>query len=241
MTTLFISDLHLNEERPDIARAFLRFLINEAMRADKLYILGDFFEVWVGDDDDSAFVNQVKSALKQTTNSGTQVFVMHGNRDFLLGQAFADDTGVELISDPTIINLYGKAVLLMHGDSLCTGDEEYQQFRAVTRSEEWQRELMEKTLEERRSIAAAMRNASKERNENIAQNIMDVTEAEVVTQMNYRNTKILIHGHTHRPAIHDIQLDSIVGKRYVLGDWCEKGWVIRATSANDIELESFEI
>jgi UDP-2,3-diacylglucosamine hydrolase len=238
VSTLFISDLHLDDSRPAVTRAFLHLLRYEAPAAESLYILGDFFEVWVGDDNDSPLIREVIDGLKQLTEKSTPVFIMHGNRDFLLGQQFCRKTGCTLINDPTVIALYNKPVLLMHGDSLCTEDAHYQAFRQQVRSPEWQQQLLEKPLAERLAIAKQLREASMEANSNKAEDILDVTPSEVQTAMKQHNVEVLIHGHTHRPAIHQ---ENPLNTRIVLGDWDQQGWSLLYHPDGSYELNNFPI
>jgi len=240
MTTLFISDLHLDESRPDITRAFFEFLERETPHAEALYILGDFFEVWVGDDDDSEFSRQIVERLRDITDSGTALYFMHGNRDFLVGDIFIKETGATPLPDPSVIELYGEPVLLMHGDSLCTLDEDYMIFRQQARSPEWQQQLMSHSLAERRIIAADLRLKSQSMNSLKAEDIMDVTPNEVSKVMELQQVKHLIHGHTHRPARHPLSLSSGAAERIVLGDWHDHGWVLRV-SPDAYSLEQFLI
>ena len=233
--TLFISDLHLDSARPAIIAALAAFLKNST-DADALYILGDLFEVWVGDDDDSPLAGEVTTLLREFTATGTPLYLMEGNRDFLLGQAFCDAVGAKLIQDPSVIDLYGTPTLLMHGDSLCTGDPEYMAFRATARSPAWQAELMAQSLAERRALATHLRSVSKEASSNKAEDIMDVTPSEVDRVMAEAGVTRLIHGHTHRPARHSVS----AGERIVLGDWHDQGWVIEARP-DSVELRSFAI
>ena len=233
--TYFISDLHLDEARPYVTQALAAFLA-ERRNAKALYILGDLFEFWVGDDDDSPIATEVTKLLAEYSSAGPDLFLMHGNRDFLLGKRFAKNTGAQLLDDPTVIKLDGKDVLLMHGDSLCTSDEEYQAFRALARSSDWQASILAQTLDERRALAEHLRMASKDAGSRKAADIMDVTESEVTKALMDSGTDILIHGHTHRPNRHKTE----AGTRWVLGDWDQSGWYIKAESG-DIELIEFNI
>lgn len=232
MATLFISDLHLDESRPAITRAFFDFLDQKASYADALYILGDFFEVWVGDDDDAPFNLQIVERLSQLQ---TPIYFMVGNRDFLVGEQFSRETGATLLADPSVIDLYGSQVLLMHGDSLCTSDTEYMAFRQQARSPQWQEALLSKPLEERRAIAKQLREQSKSMNSLKAEDIMDVTPEEVIKVMEEAGVSTLIHGHTHRPCRHPLEINGQTAERIVLGDWCQKLWWIEASS-DGIEL-----
>ncbi|WP_372777657.1 UDP-2,3-diacylglucosamine diphosphatase [Litorivivens sp.] len=236
MTTLFISDLHLDEKRPDIFRAFLHFLNDKAAKAETLYVLGDLFEAWVGDDDDATLARNSVAAFRKLSDSGTQLYFLHGNRDFLLGKRFAEETGGTLLSDPCKIELYGTPTLLMHGDSLCTADTEYQKLRQQLRSQEWQQQLLSQPLAARRQLAEQLRMASSEATSNKAEDIMDVTPAEVLTALSEHGCKRLIHGHTHRPARHALKIDGQDAERIVLGDWDSHLWYLQA-SADSLALE----
>lgn len=227
MTTLFISDLHLEAGRPEIGEQFLDFLDDEAADAEALYILGDFFEYWVGDDDPDTYYASIKRSLRAFTDTGVPVYFMHGNRDFMIGERFAAETGVTILPDPFAVELYGKSVLLSHGDALCTDDAEYQQMRAVTRNPEWQAMMLAKPLEERIAIAKQARTRSQERNATLREEIMDVNPDAVSRLIAEYGVEILLHGHTHRPAIHNVEVDDRIAKRVVLGDWYDQGSVVR--------------
>lgn len=224
--TLFISDLHLDPERPAITALFLEFLENRAPGADALYILGDLFEAWIGDDDASPMNRAVAAGLRACAAGGTPVFVMHGNRDFLMGASFASQAGCTLLADPACIDLYGTPTLLMHGDLLCTDDTEYLAFRKRVRSEQWQAELLSKPLEVRRQIAADLRQRSREMTGGKPEAIMDVNQQAVLDAMGSHRVRRLIHGHTHRPAIHEFSIAGQSAQRMVLGDWYEQGSVL---------------
>ena len=228
MATYLISDLHLDESRPDITRAFFQFLEGPAAGAEALYILGDFFEVWIGDDDDAPLAADVARQLKRYSDQGTAVYLMHGNRDFLLGDDYARRCGATLLPDPSLVTLAGKPVLLMHGDSLCTLDKEYMAFRQQARNPQWQQALLAKPLDERRQIAAQIRSVSQSMNSSKAEDIMDVTPDEVLQVMREHGVHTLIHGHTHRPARHTLSIDGEPAERIVLGDWGDLGWCIKA-------------
>ena len=227
MTTLFISDLHLDAKSPEIGEQFLRFLEGEAADADALYILGDLFESWVGDDDPDPHYALMKSALRALVESGVPVFFMHGNRDFMIGEQFAAETGVTLLGDPTPIELHGEKVLLSHGDALCIDDKQYQQVRLMTRNPDWQAMMRAKPLQERIAFAEHARQQSKEYNDSVGEDIMDVNQDAVVGTFRTRGVDILLHGHTHRPAVHDVELADRTAMRIVLGDWYEQGSVVR--------------
>ena len=250
VTTLFISDLHLDESRPKITAAFFHFLENHAYAAEALYILGDFFEAWIGDDEDSALSREVVVQLRRLSNSGVRLFIMHGNRDFLLGDVFAKQTGACLLADRHCIDLYGQKILLMHGDTLCTADTEYMTFRKQVRNPQWQSQLLAMPLEQRRLLAAQMRAQSREANQQNNMNnmnntdIMDVSPNEVVTEMEKAGVQIFIHGHTHRPQRHTLSANGKAAERIVLGDWEENLWYVQANSteakSNDPKLELIE-
>jgi len=227
MTTLFISDLHLEASRPDIGKQFLRFLSGEAREAEALYILGDLFEVWLGDDDPNPYYAEMKSALRELTDTSVPVYFMHGNRDFTIGSEFAAETGVEILNDPTIVDLYGENILLCHGDSLCTDDVQYQQIRAMTRAPEWQAMMLAKTIEERIAFAVQAREESSQRGESISDEIMDVNQGAVAAMMDEHGVDTILHGHTHRPAVHSVDLGDRSATRIVLGDWYDQGSVVR--------------
>ena len=239
--SLFISDLHLDPVRPEHLAALEVLLDKHTGKTDALYVLGDLFEAWIGDDDDTPFNQQAIAAFRRFADSGSKLYFMHGNRDFLLGQDFAAACGGTLLDEGTVVDLYGTPTLLMHGDSLCTLDTEYQQFRAMARSPQWQQGMLTQPLEQRRMIAQGMRMQSQGKNANKAENIMDVTPEEVVREMTDAGVQHLIHGHTHRPNVHDVDLPGGTGKRWVLGDWGKLGWQIVADSEKGLRLESFEI
>jgi len=227
MTTLFISDLHLEAERPDIARQFLDFLQTDASEADALYILGDLFEAWVGDDDPNTHYFTIKRALRKLVDSSIPVYFMHGNRDFMIGREFANETGVEVLKDPHRTNLYGQKALLSHGDVFCTDDVQYQKIRAMTRDPEWQAKMRAKPLKERLRIAEEARRQSLEQTLNLSMNIMDVNQDEIKNAIIKYGVDVLLHGHTHRPDVHTVDLGGRKAKRIVLGDWYQQGSVVR--------------
>lgn len=227
MTTLFISDLHLEAGRPEIGVQFLDFLSGEARDADTLYILGDLFEVWLGDDDPNPYYAGMKAAIRELVDSGIPVFFMHGNRDFMIGDEFATETGVTILQDPELIDLHGEKVLLSHGDALCTDDVEYQRFRAMTRNPEWQAMMLAKTIQERIAHALEARQGSVEHGKSLDDEITDVNQGAVEALIRKHGVDILLHGHTHRPAIHEVRLGDRTATRIVLGDWFEQGSVVR--------------
>ncbi|HET7063031.1 MAG TPA: UDP-2,3-diacylglucosamine diphosphatase [Rudaea sp.] len=226
MSTLFISDLHLDPARPHIVELFTRFVAGDARRAEALYILGDLFESWVGDDDDSPLAHQVVQSLSELNQAGVPVFFMHGNRDFLLGQAYAERAGMTLLNDPTVVEFAGERTLLMHGDTLCTDDVAYQEFRAVVRNPEWQKQFRARSLSERHAFAAQARAESVKHTAGAKPEIMDVNQAAVIAAMRKHGVRTLIHGHTHRPATHRFDLDGQAAERIVLGDWYEQSSVL---------------
>jgi UDP-2,3-diacylglucosamine hydrolase len=230
VTVLFISDLHLDGARPDITRQFLEFLEGEATQARRLYILGDLFEAWIGDDDPDADKRAVIAGLRKLTSAGVQCSVMHGNRDFLLGRRFCADTGTTLMEDGTVVDVFGQRVLLMHGDTLCTDDHSYQRLRRIVRNPIVQWVLRSLTLPQRQRLAQRMRAGSKahiEAADRATPYIMDVSADAVSAAFRRFGVDCLIHGHTHRPAIHGLTVDGHPRTRIVLGDWYEQGSVLR--------------
>ena len=220
--TIFISDLHLSADVPQLNALFFQSLQDWRGKIDALYILGDFFDVWVGDDDDGPFIQSIKAALADFAQA-TPVFVQHGNRDFLLGEKFAAESGIRLLPEQYVAELYGKPYLLVHGDELCSDDVAYQQFRAQSRNPMWQAAVLMKPLAERRMLAGQIRMMSEtKKNAEGKSEISDATEAGVQALLgNYagQNTAVLIHGHTHRPAVHTHEIDGRTLTRYVLQDW----------------------
>ena len=239
MAYCFISDLHLQESRPDITKAFLGFLEHTASKAEKLYILGDLFEAWIGDDDQNDFISNIQSALLKI-NKTTEVFFMHGNRDFLIGSEFASSSGLKLLNDPSSEEMFGNQVLLMHGDLLCIEDHDYQAFRKTSRDPKWQNEFLTKTIQERQEIAHNLRTISKEATGTKKEEIMDVSATEVIRTMKESSVNLLIHGHTHRPKSHKITVNDQPAERIVLGDWDAYGWFIWMDSSS-CELKNFSI
>jgi UDP-2,3-diacylglucosamine hydrolase len=239
MAYCFISDLHLHESRPDITEAFIKFTTKTANQAERLYILGDFFETWIGDDDKNDLVSLVKETLIEL-NQSTKIYAMHGNRDFLIGNKFLQETGAVLLEDPKKENMFGRSVLLMHGDLLCTDDKDYQSFRKTTREASWQRDFLSKPLLERKEIASELRATSKKATSEKKESIMDVSDDEVKKVMTNHSVNLLIHGHTHRPNKHSLTINNIPSQRIVLGDWDNFGWYIWMDS-NSCELKKFSI
>ncbi|MEM7016148.1 MAG: UDP-2,3-diacylglucosamine diphosphatase [Pseudomonadota bacterium] len=236
--TLFISDLHLDASREHLIRLCLDLFEGRAEQADALYILGDLFEAWIGDDDDNPAYTEVKAGLHQLTQSGVPVFVMQGNRDFLLGDDFCRETGCQLLADPCVVELYGKPTLLMHGDTLCTKDTGYLQLRQILHNPAWQQDFLSKPLADRRAMAEHLRAESQKQTSQKDMAIMDVTPEAVADVMREHQVTHLIHGHTHRPAIHDFKLDEQDVRRTVLGDWYEKGSLLELTQ-DSCQLHTF--
>jgi len=229
MTKLFISDLHLQAARPDISERFFRFLATEAAEAEALYILGDLFEAWIGDDDPDEHNREVQAAMRRLTDAGVAGYFMHGNRDFLIGDAFAERTGFTLLDDPVVHDLYGTPVLLSHGDAYCTDDVEYQAFRRQSRDPAWQRQVLSMSVEQRRALAGQAREESRAAMVDKAEDIMDVNAEAVAAALREAGVTTLVHGHTHRPAVHELDLDGTPATRIVLGDWYEQGTVLHWT------------
>ena len=230
--TYFIADLHLTENRPDITACFLSFLENEAPNAEALYILGDLFESWIGDDDNSSFVTEIAHALKSLNQSQTKTFFIHGNRDFLLGHKYAQKAGMTLLPEMALIDLYGQPTLIMHGDTLCTLDIGYQKFRKKSRSWWWQTMIKSLPLYIRKKIAANYRAKSAKATAMKPQDIMDVTPDEVVKCLEAYHSQLLIHGHTHRPNVHQLTANNAAAKRIVLGDWYQQGAWLKVTPSD---------
>ncbi len=240
MTSLFISDLHLDESRPEVTHALLNFLHRAAGECKALYILGDLFESWIGDDDESPLSSRVSRALKAFHATGSDVYFMHGNRDFLVGEAFCERSAVILLPEPYTFDLAGHKTMLLHGDSLCTQDQAYQTFRKQVRDPAYQARILTEPLEERRKLALKMRDMSAEATSNKPADIMDVTESEVQSVMESHGSTLLIHGHTHRPQRHPLNLSHGPSERIVLGDWHRSSHYLRV-SDNEIDLIRFQI
>ncbi len=227
MTILFVSDLHLDTARPAITRLFLDFLAGPARQAEALYVLGDLFEAWVGDDDPGEPGASVCAALKALADSGVPVWLMRGNRDFLFGPGIAARCGATLLPDPCVVDLHGHPTLLMHGDLLCSDDVAYQAFRRQVRDPAWQAGFLAQPLPARQAFAAQARAASREHQSAVSEAITDVNPGTVAEAMARHGVQRLIHGHTHRPAIHALRVDERAAVRVVLGDWYEQGSVLR--------------
>ncbi|MGS2721277.1 UDP-2,3-diacylglucosamine diphosphatase [Paraglaciecola aestuariivivens] len=237
--TYFIADLHLSADRDDINQCLFRFLREQAPKAEALYVLGDLFEVWIGDDDLNPFTLSIAKAFKALSETGIPIYFIHGNRDFLLRQGFANKAGMTLLPEQTVVDLYGKACLIMHGDELCTQDIEYQAFRKKARSWWWPRLILCLPLSLRKKIAAKGRATSKQKQKQLSAQIMDVTPEEVHKVMQSYQVSTLIHGHTHRPNIHHFELNGQAAQRIVLGDWYEQGSVLKVTK-QDFELQQLD-
>lgn len=231
MTALFISDLHLYHQRPAVTEAFRQFLRQEAVQADSLYMLGDLFEAWIGDDDPDPHNRSIVTSLKALTDSGTRCFFIRGNRDFLVGDRFAEETGVSILSDGTQIDLYNQPVLLLHGDTLCTDDKGYQRFRRFVRHPATRAAFLALPVAARRALAKRMRDQSMSASSQKPEEIMDVNQAAVEQTLRDESVKILVHGHTHRPAAHRFKLAGSDVQRIVLGDWYSQGSILRWDSA----------
>jgi UDP-2,3-diacylglucosamine hydrolase len=228
---LFISDLHLDGSRTDITDQFLTFLQTDARHAQALYILGDLFEAWIGDDDPDPDKQRIQLALHALTASGVPCYVMHGNRDFLLGKQFCRKTGCRLLSDETLISVGDKRILLLHGDTLCTDDHAYQQLRRRVRNPLVQFIMRNLPLATRKWLAAKMRAGSKMHIESAMAQIMDVNAGAVTQTFAKHQVDLMIHGHTHRPAVHSLKVNGMPATRIVLGDWYTQGSVLRWTDS----------
>jgi UDP-2,3-diacylglucosamine hydrolase len=231
MATLFISDLHIDASCRPIIRQFTEFLQTQARGADALYILGDLFDSWVGDDAPDAGQSAAIAAIKSLTASGVPCFVMHGNRDFLLGTRFCADAGARLLPDPVMVTLYGEPVLVMHGDALCTDDHAYQRLRATVRDADWQQQFLALSVAARRALAGAARTGSQAHMASMEDAITDVNADSVAAALRAAGTSILLHGHTHRPGMHSLSVDGRECTRIVLGDWHNQGSLLRWDSS----------
>ncbi|KFK97512.1 MULTISPECIES: UDP-2,3-diacylglucosamine diphosphatase [unclassified Serratia (in: enterobacteria)] len=238
MNTLFIADLHLCAQEPAITAGFLRFLQRDAVHADALYILGDLFEVWIGDDDPEPLHGEIAAALKALQQAGTPCYFIHGNRDFLLGKRFAQASGMTLLPEQQVIDLYGRKALILHGDTLCTDDQAYQEFRRKVHNTWIQTLFLALPLRWRLQIAAKMRARSQQTNQHKSAAIMDVNPQAVEQAMQQHHVHLMIHGHTHRPAIHPLALSTGKAQRAVLGAWHTEGSMIKVTP-EAVELIAF--
>jgi len=230
MATLFIADLHLDPSRPQITELFEHYLASdEVRRADALYILGDLVEAWVGDDDDAELPERIATAIRAVRDAGVPVYFMPGNRDFLLGETFAQRAGLTLLEDGAVHDLYGRPTLLMHGDLLCTDDVAYQTVRQQVRTPQWKAQILAMPLEARRAFATKAREDSRAHTGATQESIMDVNAEAVQQALRHAGVNRLIHGHTHRPAVHALPVDGHRAERIVLGDWYEHGSVLKVT------------
>ncbi len=236
MKPRFISDIHLCENSPHLTDAFKAFLNESKKTCTHLFILGDLFEIWIGDDDDSSFIQDIKKALIEFTSDGPETFFMHGNRDFLLGENFANEVGISLLPDPYTLDINGLKVILSHGDFLCTDDINYINFRNQVRSKDWQNDFLSKSIEEREQIAQSLRSDSKKATSNKPLEITDVNLETVNKFIKEHKPDIFIHGHTHKPKIHAHNAT----QRLVLGDWDNSGWYLSITE-NSLDLKEFNI
>ena len=227
MSVLFVSDLHLDAERPDAIDTFVRFVSEDCVRAERLFILGDLFEVWLGDDDDDPELARAVDAIASLRNYEVPCYIMHGNRDFLLGNAFAERTGARILTDYVTVEVYGQSLLLTHGDLLCTDDTAYMKLRATVRDQQWQAGFLARPITERRQIAASMRARSKTETAMKPDDIMDVNQIAVEETLRSHDVNFLIHGHTHRPGVHRFELDGNAATRIVLGDWYTEGTILQ--------------
>lgn len=240
MNTLFISDLHLSPERPDVTTAFCEFLRTRTSSTEALYILGDLFEAWIGDDDPSPLARQVVATLRQLTDNGVRILFLRGNRDFAIGKRFARETGCTLLPDEQLVDLYGERALVLHGDTLCTGDTAYQKFRRRIRNPAVLAIMRRLPLRIRQQMGIRGRARSRAMNRNKAEHIMDVAPATVIDAMTEHGVQILIHGHTHRPGVYPLTVNGRPARRIVLGDWTNVGWVLTADHSG-LELTRFAI
>ena len=226
MARLFVSDVHLDAAAPQATEQFLTFLRTEAAQAEALYILGDLFEAWVGDDDQEPANDRVCRALRVLTASGVACFALHGNRDFLLGTGFSERSGCQLLPDPVIAQLDGERVLLTHGDALCTDDHAYQELRSIVRAPTWQQRFLALPRAHREQLADEVRAGSRRHTSRAVPTIMDVNTQAVAAAFRATGVHRLVHGHTHRPGVHDIEIDGEPAQRIVLGAWYEQGSVL---------------
>jgi UDP-2,3-diacylglucosamine hydrolase len=234
MPTLFISDLHLEDKRPAMTAVMLEFLRTAARKADALYILGDLFEYWIGDDVLSTTATDVATAISALRNSRVPCYFMHGNRDFLIGQAWAAEAGLEILPEEIVVDLYGQATLLLHGDSLCTDDAGYQAFRRQVRDPAWQSGFLSTSVDQRQQVAQNARAASEKHTGNASMEIMDVNQQAVIDAMRRHGVQRMIHGHTHRPAFHELEVDGVPARRIVLADWYERGSMLEISPAAEV-------
>ncbi len=236
MKPRFISDIHLSENNPHLTNAFKVFLNESKEACTHLFILGDLFEIWIGDDDNNSFIQDMKETLIDFTLDGPETYLIHGNRDFLIGDTFANEVGISILSDPYTLDINGMKVILSHGDFLCTDDSDYIEFRNKVRSEEWQKDFLSKSINERNEIASSLRTDSRYATSKKSLEITDVNLETVKNFLKKNKPDIFIHGHTHRPCIHKEDLSV----RAVLGDWGDYGWYL-AINEKNYDLEKFKI
>ena len=236
----FISDLHLSSVESPITRSFFDFLDNKISTPTDLYILGDLFEVWIGDDDDSELASVIQSKLSNFTSNGNRLFFIAGNRDFLLGKSFASSANIEILEDPFTMNFNEMKIIISHGDFLCTHDSEYMNFREQVRSQAWKDDFLSKSLDKRKEIADGMRDASKVAGKNKSSEVTDVNLDDVDLFLRKEKPRLFIHGHTHRPDLHDLEYDDFSTQRIVLGDWDAFGWCLKLDD-NGPDLFKFKI
>ena len=234
MKPRFISDIHLSEDNHHLTDAFKAFLNESKETCTHLFILGDLFEIWIGDDDDNPFIQDIKKALINFTSDGPETFLMHGNRDFLIGETFASEVGISLLPDPYTLNINSMKTILSHGDFLCTDDADYIEFRNKVRSEEWQKDFLSKSINERNEIANSLRSDSRDATSEKSLEITDANLEAVNSFIQENKPDIFIHGHTHRPKIHEHNSS----KRVVLGDWDKSGWCLSITE-DGLDLQKF--
>ena len=236
---VFISDLHLMPERPQVIELFNQFIDDIASTADTLYILGDFLEAWWGDDDPATGYTDAFNSLAGLTGKQTKVYLMHGNRDFMIGQALAERCHFQIINDPHKIRIQDEDVLLMHGDTLCTDDIEYQKFRQMVRNPQWQQQVLTKSLQERYQLAKSIRQQSQQLTTGKEEFIMDVNQDETDKTFIENNVNLIIHGHTHRPAIHQKTVNDRLTTRVVLGDWHDSATYLRINNSSELKLQTY--
>ncbi|MGD9388951.1 MAG: UDP-2,3-diacylglucosamine diphosphatase [Thioalkalispiraceae bacterium] len=241
MSLHFLSDLHLSAEQSALTQLFINYLDQHTGDADAVFILGDLFEVWLGDDMILPEYQPAIDAMQQLTRTGIPIYVMYGNRDFLMREQFEQLSGCQLINDPTIIDLYGTPTLLMHGDTLCTDDTDYLQFRRMVRDPQWQQQLLNQSPEQRLALAREYREKSQAAMDNKADEIMDVNQDEVVATMNKYQVSQLIHGHTHRPDTHHFKIDAREVTRIVLSDWHDHEGYVLVCSASGCQTRTIQI
>ncbi len=239
INTILIADIHLTAERPDTVELFLRFLREKVARSQRLYILGDLFDVWLGDDDNSPPIPEIIKTLSDISSRGCQLFIIRGNRDFLIGEEFSRETGCALLHESAVINISGESTLLMHGDQLVTDDTDYQRDRIYLRSDQFRDEFLSKPLSERQMIASTLRKKSMEIKSELSKSAMDVVDAAVEEQMRKHHCWQLVHGHIHIQGEYDMRLDGRPARRYVLGEWDENRGPYLMDQGNGLEFSIF--